>query len=550
MGLFIFRKKSKVSITDSYFLKLSYDDETLTKLKENDNVRDLLKDLPYISFSQFSLLANHLRNKQLQFEKIEVVDNSKGKSSTQNQLFAENVIIDENYLNVLQPLTEAIWNNSLYANLTFSEKRGMAEELGNLYLKETGESKLAIPYIPDQADLEDEEFYEAEFSYDYNPYPKTIATDEVNNSMQEIEVSKRTQIVPVEPTITELEEEDIEIEEQEEIEEDKEEDEEEPTILEDLFPDTDVLNLESVEELSTKRENENQVELVQKSEPKFEKSPIREDVKPLWADQLTESEEFDEQENQEENIQGPQSITVIPVSQEIEDLSDAQAIMAKATEVALQIIDNYEAKQKAKIFKDLSDMDNRALIKEQVLENIKRGAKEEKKIVLIELNDEKEQLLEAEDKRHKEVLLQIQQDFESKMSQIEKIVVNRLKGPAQEEINVRFKQETSRLNEILKSKIEKLESIKISLRETVLTQLETAVAEISDSDIIKHPEQPTTEKQNHRYMEPDPLIDEQARKEEERLTLKRQYQRLESTPDFEETEKKHIHSNFQTLLHR
>ncbi|MEY8514913.1 hypothetical protein AALA94_08490 [Lactococcus taiwanensis] len=153
---------------------------------EKQSVKAYLAEEEKSSFTQMTFEAAERLFKRMSetleadaifpIQKIELVFNQDGQSSTENELFLNDFELDCDYQNILKPLSEAMFNLMPFAAVPFEDKLDYLQSIFEAWQKSTGLGEEHLPLLPD-FEWEDERYVEVTIPY----YQKHVPTEGSEN---------------------------------------------------------------------------------------------------------------------------------------------------------------------------------------------------------------------------------------------------------------------------------------------------------------------------------------------------------------------------------
>jgi hypothetical protein len=154
------RRTKKNVMTETLFVQLTLDKKVLKslkkKLKESEE-QEIIKGYPYFTFKALETLFGKLKKifqEEFPVERVALARlDAKGKPTTEDELDMEHFKLDEDYENILKPLSEALFNDSKFSSLQFEDKIDYLENtVFPVYQESTELDALHLPVLPEFLD--------------------------------------------------------------------------------------------------------------------------------------------------------------------------------------------------------------------------------------------------------------------------------------------------------------------------------------------------------------------------------------------------------------
>ncbi|MFZ2576395.1 MAG: hypothetical protein WAX22_02815 [Lactococcus hircilactis] len=163
----LFSKKS--AINEPYYLRVTLGKPEQKQIEQFLTDEDVLRHFPDATFETAEQLFQKLatqcdENQSLVIPRIEVVLNKDGKTSTTDELFLKEFELDNQYQNILKPLSEAMFNMMPFSANSFEDKVDYLKEIFEAWEKSTSLDEQHLPKLPD-FELDDEAYIELNIPY-------------------------------------------------------------------------------------------------------------------------------------------------------------------------------------------------------------------------------------------------------------------------------------------------------------------------------------------------------------------------------------------------
>lgn len=436
----LFNKKKIIS--DRYFVKL-----TLSK-NQNKKMLSFLKDeeetksFPNVTFETLEkmmlvFLKECKENQTVIIPEIELVMNQGGKVSSKDELFLKDFELDENYQNILKPISEAMFNLMPFSAAPFEDKLTYLKLVFESWQESTKLSEEHWPILPD-FELDDEEYVEFIIPYYQEHSILEFETSQASNEQSEKLHEESTKEL-VKAEARELDE----TEATEEI----------VTFTQELPESNPKRGRLPDKILSGNTENTFQPELIT--------------FIPYSFEQINATPYYNNQNIAE---------VITRANNEISQFNTKSQLLQE--QIFHKKLERFDLEQKNKIALGLQSQDQRESLRKQIINSNRKLLQESVSLELKRINKNKELELLKEQESYKAKVLKINSEAQLALEEKTLSLKQEVKHKTQQEISQVFQEETDKLEEQLRSELlnleysKKCEAEKISreLQEVIVTQ--------------------------------------------------------------------------------
>lgn len=436
----LFNKKNKIS--DRYFAKLTLSKNQNKKLLSYLTDEEERKSFPNVTFETLEkmmlvFLKECKENQGAIIPKIELVMNQGEKASSENELFLKYFELDENYQNILKPISEAMFNLMPFSAAPFEDKVTYLKLVFESWQESTKLSEEHWPILPD-FELDDEEY--VEFIIPYYQEHSILEFDTHQASNEQVEkLQKETTKELVEAETKELEEPEV----IEEI----------VTFIQEIPESNRKKGKLSDQILSGTKANTFQPELITFTPYSFEQI----DGTPYYNNQnITE--------------------VITRANDEISQFNIKSQLLQE--QIFHKKLERFELEQKNKIALEIQSQDQRENLRKQIIDSNRKTLQESVSFESKRIYKNKELELLKEQESYKAKVLKINSEAQLAIEEKTFSLKQEVKYKTQQEILQALQDETDKLEEQLRSELlnleqsKKVEAEKISreLKEVVVTQ--------------------------------------------------------------------------------
>ena len=512
-----FRKKERCPIHDKYFVEIQWSDDFSPKQaevqsviekvdRENNWKTPIVESLPYMTYRQVETLFKQFKESfidsgnadQLVIKRLSIVYQGKvGKYSSSNEAFANNLIIDSSYQNIMNALVEGILKEPTWAEYSYADKRSyFMDEVFPYYEEALNLTSNDVPIIPSESEVSNGNY--------------SVRTP--NDSSSNIAGGNPVQDQPIDPYVPEQAQQPIEPSDNlySETVEDEFVDESQPEInqapvhpqpeFQAVFPEeTNLPPLNFGDLLDETDEAEPQAEqapwltheqLASTTMQKAEDIPTRSkhakvDTADLVSPEIpalgtTVSAEVEfpkfEEDSFEKSSYEPYEKDYVAWQLNLKkhelnkQLKDKEQHNAQLANQALQQqVLAFQTEELNKINEKISASDKRDSLKQAVLQETKKQELEELQRIEEELTAKKDSDLEEERLRYEAAVKKIKLEYSQNLTQSKSDCQSRYVKSAQEDYQSRYYEETGKLQNLLQDELDQMEKRK-ALKQTDIQQ--------------------------------------------------------------------------------
>lgn len=516
----IFRKKDRCPIHDKYFVEIQWSDDFSPKQaevqsviekvdRENNWKTPIVESLPYMTYRQVETLFKQFKESfidsgnadQLVIKRLSIVYQGKvGKYSSSNEAFANNLIIDSSYQNIMNALVEGILKEPTWAEYSYADKRSyFMDEVFPYYEEALNLTSNDVPIIPSESEVSNGNY--------------SVRTP--NDSSSYAAGGKPVQDQPIDSYVPEQAQQPIEPSDNlySETGEDEFVDESQPEVnqapvhpqpeFQAVFPEeTNLPPLNFGELLDETDEAEPQSEqapwltheqLASTTMQKAEDIPTRSkhakvDTADLVSPEIpalgtTVSAEVEfpkfEEDSFEKSSYEPYEKDYVAWQLNLKkhelnkQLKDKEQHNAQLANQALQQqVLAFQTEELNKINEKISASDKRDSLKQAVLQETKKQELEELQRIEEELTAKKDSDLEEERLRYEAAVKKIKLEYSQNLTQSKSDCQSRYVKSAQEDYQSRYYEETGKLQNLLQDELNQMEKRKALKQADIQQQLQ------------------------------------------------------------------------------
>ncbi len=504
--MFIGNKVRKIK--DSDFLRVKWERKEaaiktavhfLNEQAQSRSESKISENFPeYLTFDQAERLFQAIQqltdsSGEVVIKKLELFHQSeKGKPSNKNEAYAENIQIDSDFVSLLVPLIQSVFSNkdAGFKKASYDEKRAYFERsIFESYIESVGIGREYLPILPSSEDvklaLENKEEIPVTFSQEFPVLVDTAQQpeDEAKND----QVSNQEEFMDIFDDPVEEAEEEVPVYETE-----FENIPEPEQSYEELEP------VESVESEGTDTQYSEKVALPPTPEPALESAttsvpaldphPITVAspkqsmaVNPLYEFPMFEVVTFSKakyEPYEDEYVAWKLNEFKKEFNQQLQQRG--KLTQEYSSESIRQKLLEFEKVELANINAEVQATDDRYTLKEKVVSESRAKEAAELKQKGAALEKEKADLLEQENQRHKKRVEEIKVEFESKHHEARHVIHQKYFDEAKRHYQEQMLEATSRLEMLVRTKLNELEERLISKEEALHAEQKELARQIGD----------------------------------------------------------------------
>lgn len=504
--MFIGNKVRKIK--DSDFLRVKWERKEaaiktavhfLNEQAQSRSESKISENFPeYLTFDQAERLFQAIQqltdsSGEVVIKKLELFHQSeKGKPSNKNEAYAENIQIDSDFVSLLVPLIQSVFSNkdAGFKKASYDEKRAYFERsIFESYIESVGIGREYLPILPSSEDvklaLENKEEIPVTFSQEFPVLVDT--TQQPEDEAKNDQVSNQEEFMDVFDDPVEEAEEEVPVYETE-----FENIPESEQSYEELEP------VESVESEGTDTQYSEKVALPPTPEPALESAttsvpaldphPITVAspkqsmaVSPLYEFPMFEVVTFSKakyEPYEDEYVAWKLNEFKKEFNQQLQQRG--KLTQEYSSESIRQKLLEFEKVELANINAEVQATDDRYTLKEKVVSESRAKEATELKQKGAALEKEKADLLEQENQRHKQRVEEIKVEFESKHHEARHVIHQKYFDEAKRHYQEQMLEATSRLEMLVRTKLNELEERLISKEEALHAEQKELARQIGD----------------------------------------------------------------------
>lgn len=515
-----FRKKERCPIHDKYFVEIQWSDDFSPKQAEVQSVlekvdRDnhwktpIVDSLPYMTYRQVETLFKQFKSsfiesgtlEQIVIKRLSIVYQDKvGKYSSSNEAFANDLVIDSSYQNIMNAMVEGILKEPTWAEYSYADKRSyFMDEVFPYYEEALNLTSNDVPIIPSESEVSNGNYSvrtpndSSSYVAGGNPvqdqpldsyvpeqaqqpvepsdklYSETVEDEFVDESQPEINqapVHPQPEFQAVFPEETNLPPLNFG-ELLDETDEAEPQSEQAPWLTHEQLASTTMQNAEDIQTRS-KHAKVDSTDLVSPEIPALGTTISAEVEFPRFEEDSFEKSSYEPFEK--DYVAWQLNLKKHELNKQLKDKEQHNAQLAN--QALQQQVLAFQTEELNKINEKIKASDKRDSLKQAVLQETKKQELEELQRIEEELTAQKDSALEEERLRYEAAVKKIKLEYSQNLTQSKSDCQSRLVKSAQEDYQSRYYEETGKLQNLLQDELDQMEKRKALKQADIQQQLQ------------------------------------------------------------------------------